>query len=185
MLAEKYLDLPIAIQLATASETASRDAMELAQARTCFESTIVNDLAVSHSGAVSLACNYGGVLPLWSHWSSPARLPLQRNGMPCMWQEGAHFSRLSTEKSDGAKKMPATHAVEETSEDDDVFALHFCATAETHKIKSSRTTPIWIHPKVNGCQLQMELDMGSALTILPASMFHEHFHLPLQPTSTI
>ena len=29
----------------------------------------------------------------------------------------------------------------------------------------------------------MELDTGSALAILPASMFHEHFDLPLQPTS--
>ena len=28
----------------------------------------------------------------------------------------------------------------------------------------------------------MELDTGSALTILPAGMFHEHFDLPLQPT---
>ena len=39
--------------------------------------------------------------------------------------------------------------------------------------------------KVNGCQLQMELDTDSALTILPASMFHEHFDLSLQSTSTM
>ena len=97
-----------------------------------------------------------------------------------------HISRACPrKKSDGAKKTCATHAVEETSEDEVVFALHNCTTAETHKIKSSRTEPIWIHPKVNGCQLQMELDTGSALTILPASMFHEHFDLPLQPTSTM
>ena len=103
-----------------------------------------------------------------------------------------HAARIDTflapvprKKSDGAKKTCATHAVEETSEDDVVFALHNCTTTETHKIKSSRTEPIWIHPKVNGCQLQMELDTGSALTILPASMFHEHFDLPLQPTSTM
>ena len=31
----------------------------------------------------------------------------------------------------------------------------------------------------------MELDTGSALTILPASMFHAHFDQPLQPTSTM
>ena len=31
----------------------------------------------------------------------------------------------------------------------------------------------------------MELDTGSALTILPATMFHAHFDLPLQPTSTM
>ena len=60
-----------------------------------------------------------------------------------------------------------------------------CTPAETQKIKSSRTEPIWIHPKVNRCQPQMELDTGSALTILPARMFHEHFDLPLQPTSTM
>ena len=96
-----------------------------------------------------------------------------------------HISRACPQKkSDGAKKTRVTHAVEETSEDDAVFALHNSTTAETHKIKSSRTEPIWILPKVNGCQLQMELDTGSALTILPASMFHEHFELPLQPPST-
>ena len=68
----------------------------------------------------------------------------------------------------------ATHAVEELLENDDVFALHNCTTAETHKVKSSQTEPIWVHPKVNGRQLQIELDTGSALTILPTSMFHEH-----------
>ena len=89
--------------------------------------------------------------------------------------EKGHISRACLrKKSDGAKKTRATHAVEETSEDDDVLGLNNCATAETHKIKSSRTEPIWIHPKVNGCQLQMKLDTGSALTILPASIFHEH-----------
>ena len=31
----------------------------------------------------------------------------------------------------------------------------------------------------------MELDTGSVLTILPPSIFHEHFDLPLQPTSTM
>ena len=38
---------------------------------------------------------------------------------PCPWK-----------RSDGAKKMRATHAVEETSEDDDVFALHYCQNAQ-------------------------------------------------------
>ena len=102
-----------------------------------------------------------------------------------MRQEGTHFSRLSTEEAGWRRKTRATHAVGETSEGDDVFAQHNCTTAETHKIKSSRTEPIWIHPKVNGRQLQMELDTGSALTILRVSMVHEHFDLPLQPTSTM
>ena len=156
-----------------------------AQARTYFESTIVNDFAASRTSVDSLTCSRGGVLLLWSHWSSLTRLPLQQNGMPCMRQEG-HISRACPwKKSNGTKKTRVTHAVEETSEDDDVFALHSCTTAEMHKIKSSRTEPIWIHSKVNECQLQMELDTGSALTILPASMFHEHFDLPLQPTSTM
>ena len=90
---------------------------------------------------------------------------------------------LAQKRSDGAKKTRATHAVEDTSEDYDLFALHNCGTAEAHKIKSSQTEPIWIHPKVNGCQLPMELDTGSALTVMPAIMFDEHFDLPLQPTS--
>ena len=57
-----------------------------------------SSVAVSCTGADSLTCSHGGVLPWWSHWSSPARLPLQPNGMPCMRQEGAHFSCLSTEE---------------------------------------------------------------------------------------
>ena len=185
MLAEKDLDLSKAIQLATESETASRDAMELGKTPVpasvhklapYFESTIVDDVAVSRTGADSLTCSHRGVLPLWSHWSSPTRLSLQRYGMPCMRQEGTHFSRLSTEEVGWRKEDACDTAVEETSEDDDVFALHNCTTAETHKILRvpERSRFGYISPKVNGCQVQMELDTGSALTILPASMFHEH-----------
>ena len=194
LLAEKDLDLPKAIQLATASETASRDAMELG--KTSVPAS-VHKLAPTTSRRSSMI----------SQSRAPARTPSPavteecfrcgRTGhrpQDCLCSDmecyacgkKGHISRACPpKKSDGAKKTRATHAVEETSEDDDVFALHNCATAETHKIKSSRTEPIWIHPKVNGCQLQMELDTGSALTILPASMFHEHFDLPLQQTSTM
>ena len=192
LLAEKDLDLPKAIQLATASETASRDAMELGKtsvpasvhklAHTSSQrsSTISQSRAParSHSPAVTEECFRCGRTDHRPQDCLCSKMECHACG------KKGHISRACPrKKSNGAKKTRATHAVEETSEDDDVFALHNCATAETHTIKSSQTEPIWIHPKVNGCQLQIELDTGSALTTLPASMFHEHFDLPLQPTS--
>ena len=43
---------------------------------------------------------------------------------------------LAQKRSDGAKKTRATHAVEDTSEDYDVFALHNSATVEAREIKA-------------------------------------------------
>ena len=107
LLAEKDLDLSKAIQLATASETASRDAMELG--KTAVPAS-VHKLAPTSSRRSSTM----------SQLRAPARTPspaateecfrcgrtgrrpqdclLQRYAMPCMRQEGTHFSRLSTEE---------------------------------------------------------------------------------------
>ena len=107
LLAEKDLDLSKANQLATASETASRDAMELG--KTSVPAS-VHRLAPTSSRQSSMMSQSRapaqtpspavteGVLPLWSHWSSPTRLFLQRYAMTCMRQEGTLFSRLSTEE---------------------------------------------------------------------------------------
>ena len=194
LLAEKDLHLPKAIQLATASETAARDAMELgktsvpasvhklAHTSSRRSSTISQSRASarSHSPAVTEECFRCG---LTGHRPQDS-LCSEMECHACD-RKGAHFSRLSMEEIGWRKEDACNTSGDETPEDDDVFALHNCATAETLKIKSSRTEPIWLHPKVKGCQLQMQLDTGSALTILPASMFHEPFDLPLQPTSTM
>ena len=147
LLVEKDLDLSKAIQLATASKTASRDAMELGKTPVPAS---VHKLAPTSSRRSSTM----------SQSRAPARTPSPaateecfrcgRTGhrpQDCLCSDmechacgkKGHISRACPrKKSDGAKKTRATHAVEETSEDDVVFALHNCTTAETHKIKSSR-----------------------------------------------
>ena len=117
LLAEKDLDLSKVIQLATASETASRDAMELgktpvpasvhklAPTSSRRSSTMSQSCAPARTpSGTCTGCSHGGVLPLWSHWSSPTRLSLQRYAMPCMRQEETHFSRLSTEEGGWCKE---------------------------------------------------------------------------------
>ena len=140
LLAEKDLDLPKAIQLAIASETASRDAPELG--KTSVPASV-------HK----LAPTSGRQSSMISQSRAPARKPSPavteecfrcgRTGhrsQDCQERHACgkkgHISRACPrKKSDGAKKTRATHAVKETSEDDDVFALHNCTVAETHKIK--------------------------------------------------
>ena len=141
LIAEKDLDLSKAIRLATASKTASRDAMELGKTPVPASVHKLAPTSSRRSSTMSQSC-------------APARTPSPaateecfrcgRTGhrpQDCLCSEmechacgkKGHISRACPrKKSDGAKKARATHAVEETSEDDVVFALHNCTTAETH-----------------------------------------------------
>ena len=93
----------------------------------------------------------------------------------------ARFSPRPAPKDAKSRSAKTTHAIEE----DDEYALHNVGTNQRHSEKP-RNDPIWVHPTLNGTSIPMELDTGSALSILPLRVYNEHFaSTELQPTSTV
>lgn len=67
-----------------------------------------------------------------------------------------------------------------SSEEDDLSCL------ELHDITEEDRKIIWITTTVSGVKLQMELDTGSALSVISETDYNKLFsHLPLQKTSVM
>ena len=61
------------------------------------------------------------------------------------------------------------------------FFIHHNEQDTEHK-----RTEIWIEPSINGRSLKMELDTGSALSIIPLRLYSAHFaDLELSPSSVV
>ncbi|CAB4019266.1 Hypothetical predicted protein, partial [Paramuricea clavata] len=60
------------------------------------------------------------------------------------------------------------------------------ASLELHKVSKAHTNIIWVTPEVEGKPLWMELDTGSAVSVLPLSKFNTTFKSSkLHPTTTV
>jgi hypothetical protein len=60
------------------------------------------------------------------------------------------------------------------------------ASLELHKISKTHTNIIWTTPEVEGKPLQMELDTGSAVSVLPLSKYNTMFKSSkLHPTTSV
>jgi hypothetical protein len=60
------------------------------------------------------------------------------------------------------------------------------ASLELHKVSKAHTNIIWITLEVEGESLQMELDTGSAVIVLPLSKYTTTFKpSKLHPTTTV
>ena len=60
------------------------------------------------------------------------------------------------------------------------------ASLELHKVSKTHTNIIWVTPEVDEKPLQMELDTGSAVSVLPLSKYTTMFKSSkLDPTNTV
>ena len=60
------------------------------------------------------------------------------------------------------------------------------ASLELHKVSKAHTNIFWVTPEVEGKPLQMELDTGSAVSVLPLSKYNTTFKSSkLHPTTTV
>ena len=68
------------------------------------------------------------------------------------------------------KQQPRVHKVQNQSDSEDTLA-----SLELHKVSKAHTNIIWVTPDVDGKPLQMELDTGSAVSVLPLSKYTTMF----------
>jgi hypothetical protein len=77
-----------------------------------------------------------------------------------------------TKPSSSKKKGPEVHEVQNESDSDSEDTL---TSLELHKVSKAHTNIIWVTPEVEGKPLQMELDTGSAVSVLPLSKYNTTF----------
>ena len=201
LLAEKSLTFNAAVQTATAMETASKDATELG--KTSASPSAVHHLdgpkssdgkaktqasSPSHKTASTAEkcyrCGRRGHKPADCRCIDMECHKCGRKGhisRACTQRPGA---KNSTQKSKGIRNAKQTHALEEEDSDYE-YGLNSVKDSSPAPRHRTRVEPIWIDIKINGITIRMELDTGSALTILPTHVYNEHFKTPLQPTSTV
>ena len=184
LLSEAKLKYSKALEIAIAMETAIRDAAEL-QSELQSEPR-VDKISDNHTQAPSpnpttkVCYRCGGD----SHATHNCRFKDQ-TCYHC--GKVGHISRACRSKQQGKPKQPPkpplntqVHSIEysESDEFEDVLG-----SIQIHNVSKPSSTVIWIDLKVEGKPLKMELDTGSAVSIIPHNLYREKFHdKPLQET---
>ena len=85
---------------------------------------------------------------------------------------GTKCACLSKKQSDQKKKV---HSVDKEEDIESVYVISTLST-ECNSVdrKTSNSDIIWITPRVNGKPLQMELDTGSAVSVISKQNYTTH-----------
>ena len=71
------------------------------------------------------------------------------------------------------------HAIDEEPDNEGEIGL---ASLEIYSIKGGARQAIWLTPEVNGKVISMQLDTGSAVSVISQHEFEQHFkHAKLRP----
>jgi hypothetical protein len=85
---------------------------------------------------------------------------------------GSLLNKFPSKPSSSKKKGPEVHKVQNESDSDSEDTL---ASLELHKVSKAHTNIIWVTPEVEEKPLKMELDTGSAVSVLPLSKYYTTF----------
>ncbi|CAC5377655.1 unnamed protein product [Mytilus coruscus] len=170
ILSEKDLTYDKAVDIGVAMETASKDATEL-QAKHRTEG--VNKMSARKSKFQPLhnkgnsrcyRCNNAGHSPFDCKFKNTICHNCNKTGhmrKACM----SKSKKPQPRKFDNKKSV---HAIEEDSDSDNCIAS--LETYEMNNIKSSKDV-MWVTPTVEGVTLKMELDTGSAVSVISQADF--------------
>ena len=92
----------------------------------------------------------------------------------------------STDDKSNRKTWKRDRNVHKVSESDSSSDDLACLEVDLHSLKETERKIIWVTPEVEGVKLKMELDTGSALSIISHSDYVKNFpKLKLKPTSVM
>ena len=184
LLQEKNLTLQKAVEIASAMEIAARDAAELGKTAAPVHSLVRKPRPQSKVGTAPINSDTCFRCRRSGHRSADCKC----KEMDCRkCGKRGHISRAcpghgSSGKSpsrnlryDRGRKFSKTHTLEE--EDASLYR-----TSTT----TGRANALMVEPKINGKAIRMELDTGSALSIVPECLYRQHLATtPLSPTSVV
>ena len=184
LLQEKNLTLQKAVEIASAMEIAARDAAELGKTAAPVHSLVRKPRPQSKVGTAPINSDTCFRCRRSGHRSADCKC----KEMDCRkCGKRGHISRAcpghgSSGKSpsrnlryDRGRKFSKTHTLEEED-----ASLYRTSTI------TGRANALMVEPKINGKAIRMELDTGSALSIVPECLYRQHLATtPLSPTSVV
>ena len=181
LLVETSLTFEKALKLAVAMETAMKDSVEL-RGKTKSEPPVnsIHEAPMQHR---CYRCGKEGHEPQECYFKDQYCRNCGKKGHVKRVCRGKPIKQNSPAKPHSSKKkqQPRVHKVQNQSDSEDTFA-----SLELHKVSKAHTNIIWVTPEVDGKPLQMELDTGSAVSVLPLSKYTTMFKSSkLHPTNTV
>lgn len=189
LLSEKELDLDKALAIAISMETAAKDASELQK------KTVENEVhKMSLNNVKKQKCYRCGksshnANDCWFKEKTCRKCNKQGHIERACKTDQTNIRKEKTEKNKGFKpKAKQMHKVTECensdstdgSDEDDLSCL------ELHSITEKDRKIIWITTTVSGVKLKMELDTGSALSVISETDYNRLFSkIPLEKTSVM
>ena len=200
LLAEANLSHTRAIELATAMESAQRDTVELrksngngetsgvhyvrggktrqsgpAQCHRCGSYQHTPDRCI-YKEQVCFRCSKTGHTQKMclSPAQQGARGPYKGGYKGGTYQSGYKGGKPAT-FTKGQRNKPV-HAVVDSDEETYECDTYECASLEVHQVGSKKGSDvIWVTPQVEGRDLRMELDTGSAISAIPLRVYKQHY----------
>jgi len=176
LLSEADLTFKRAVEISVAMETAARDAVELRSG----VKLSVNKVTMAGKPKRALQkvemcyrCDRGG------HKANQCRFKTE---MCRKCNKVGHIQRacrsdvphIEKERQYKAQKMKSrnVHVVAQNSDEESDSGL---ANLEIYSLKNDLKQAIWLTPQVNGQTIRMELDTGSAVSVMSQHEFEKHF----------
>ena len=192
LLQEKDLDLTKAVAIANATEIASRDAAELGRSAATGAAAVHSIRTrrpppkASATFAHCFRCGRAGHTPQECKCTDMDCRTCGKVGhiaRACPSQ--GKSKTASSSKSHRRRQRPEQHRPSKTHaltvEDYEADAMLYSTSATPSKSK-----PLVVKPALNGTPICMELDTGSALSIVPEHLYRQHLsRIPLSPTSVV
>lgn len=87
-------------------------------------------------------------------------------------RKGHIKAACKSQRKTGKNKEPVHKVTQGSDSDSDD---KFLGTMELNTVSAENTNIIWVTPEIENTPLKMELDTGSAVSIIPVTMYERHF----------
>ena len=102
----------------------------------------------------------------------------------CLSKKRDTSAKMTSSRNANRRRVNQIQDEEQRDYDDEIIQMVLRDdTGNSHPVKSDK---FWVAPKINGCEIDFEIDTGAAVSLLPRSTFDQNFkNARLLPTDKI